>query len=221
MTAADCRKILADQISKSSPNPRRSIDTTRLLDSFEEEDRRTAKAAEDALRQQEAQASLRASEQWREEQTAAIRKEIQAEQALERSIAVMRDTRDEQIRNLTGEVKTLREQVATLNSAAATTAAEYKNEVAHLQSELARQQADYESLRAHRDSLAKRLLPETDAEIEEELLALKAELTIATSFDEWRINDRMSLLLHEQIRRLQQRGHETHDGTDEGTEHRL
>ncbi len=176
MSAADCRAILADQISKSNPNSRRSIDTTRLLDTFEEEDRRTAKAAEDALRKQEAQASLQASAQWREETTAAIRKEIESEQAVERALAAMRDTRDGQVRDLSAQNKTLQEQVATLKTEAQTTATSHKNELARLNSELSKQQADYHALNQYNLNNAELTVLDTMSaeDIERELAVLRS-----------------------------------------------
>lgn len=177
-TIEDCRQVIADEIAKSNPNPRRSMNATTLLNSLEAERTRTDKLADTAVRQQEAEASEQASRQsetaWKEAETERIWNSANATIAKERS-------------SINEQISTLRGEVAALKTKAQTTLAEHNTEIARLesehQSELARQRAEINQWRAAHDALkqydisvAERTPPETIEDCDAELAVLSARL---------------------------------------------
>jgi hypothetical protein len=175
-TAAECRAILADQISKSNPNSRRSIDATRLLDSYEEEARRNDKQTENALREKEADASLQKSKQaetdWKEKETDRLREVFLA--------AAETDRRrwNEERRDLSAQVSTLRDQLKTRTQEKETAAAEHTDEIARLQtehqSEISQWREKYDALQQYDISVAERTPPTTAEDCWKEITALSA-----------------------------------------------
>lgn len=200
--ADECRKLLAAEICKQKPDTTKVKGFQTLLASFEAQDLRTAttitKAAEDALREKEAAASLQASEQWRAAQITAIRAELQDELRSQQTLQVFED-KQRQTRQQT-EITRLQEKTAALQQANT----DQRAEITELQSKLIQAKEHIQTLRADNTSLAVQLAPVDPAVLQTELTELDAAKKTLQTLPERLKDATRALLLHTQLMRIAQ-----------------
>jgi hypothetical protein len=171
--AAETRALLAAEVCKTTPDISKLKALQTLLTSFEEEDRRKAdaitKTADDALREKEVEASLKASTEWREAQTILIRKEVTDEVDLAYRCKTLGESQT--IARLQAENKTLQDKISTLR----VEAGKQGDEITSLRSELSTTKenlsvvtADRDELQARSDVISKHLAEVTPPETQEE-----------------------------------------------------
>jgi SMC interacting uncharacterized protein involved in chromosome segregation len=194
--AAETRALLAAEVCKTTPDISKLKALQTLLTSFEEEDRRKAdaitKTADDALREKEVEASLKASTEWREAQTILIRKEVEDEQIAQRFDEKQRQTK------LQSENTRLQEQVRTAQQANT----DQQEELARLRSTLTEAREHLATLRTDNENLAAQLAPVEIAVLEKEIEELQAARLTETDSGVQLYNIKRSQLLHTQIQRI-------------------
>ena len=194
--SAECRALLAQELTKQKPDTPRLKGYQTLLASFEAGEQRTTdaitKVAETALREKETAASLRVSEEWREAQNILIRKEVEDEQIAQRFDEKQRQTK------LQSENTRLQEQVRTEQQANT----DQQEELARLRSTLTEAREHLATLRTDNENLAAQLAPVEIAVLEKEIEELQAARLTETDSGVQLYNIKRSQLLHTQIQRI-------------------